>query len=109
MRRVYELSTLQVSVRIQAELLREANLASQNGKSARIVPAPTHADIANRISTNREAVTREINRLVEIGIIERRTDSLWVGDIERLAQMIHEATGELADDRWHMPIDFRKN
>ena len=109
MRRVYELSTLQVSVRIQAELLREANLASQNGKSARIVPAPTHADIANRISTNREAVTREIKRLIEIGIIKRSSDSLWVGDIEHLAQMIHEATGELVeDDRWHIPIDFRK-
>ena len=93
-RRVYELSTLHVKIRIQAELLRQANLASRDGKSARIVPVPRHVDIANRVSTQREAVSREFNRLMGIGIIERRGDSLLVGDIHRLAQMIHDATGE---------------
>ncbi len=38
--RVYEFSTLAVSNRIQAELLRLARLAEPGGKSARIAPAP---------------------------------------------------------------------
>ena len=93
-RRVYEVSTLHVNTRIQAELLRLASLAPREGKSARIVPLPTHAEIASRVSTHREAVTRELNRLAQIGLIERRSDALLVGDVDRLAQMVHEATGE---------------
>ena len=92
--RVYEFSTLAVKNRIQAELLRLANLTPREGKSARIVPAPTHVEIASRVSTHREAVTRELNRLCRIGIAERQCSALLVKDIERLAEMVHEATGE---------------
>jgi CRP-like cAMP-binding protein len=92
--RVYEFSTLAVNNRIQAEVLRLAHLVPREGKSARIIPAPTHVEIANRISTHREAVTRELNRLSRMGIIERRGDTLLVRDVNRLAAMVHEATGE---------------
>jgi len=92
--RVYEFSTLAVNNRIQAEVLRLAHLVPREGKSARIVPAPTHVEIANRISTHREAVTRELNRLSRVGIIERRGGELLVRDIDLLATMVHEATGE---------------
>jgi len=92
--RVYEFSTLAVNNRIQAELLRLASLGSKQGKVARIVPAPTHVEIASRISTHREAVTRELNRLSKIGIIERRGGTLLVKDVDRLAEMVHDATGE---------------
>ena len=92
--RVYEFSTLSVNNRIQAELLRLASLVPREGNSAHIVPAPTHVEIANRISTHREAVTRELNRLAQVGIIERRDRSLLVKDVDRLARMVHEATGE---------------
>jgi CRP/FNR family transcriptional regulator, cyclic AMP receptor protein len=92
--RVYEFSALAVNNRIQAELLRLAELAPREGKSARISAAPTHADIASRISTHREAVTREFNRLTRIGIIERQGSALLVKDVDRLAAMVHEVTGE---------------
>ena len=92
--RVYEFSTLAVNNRIQAELLRLTSLASKDGRSARIVPAPTHVEIASRVSTHREAVTRELNRLSRIGIIERRSGTLLVKDVDRLAEMVHDATGE---------------
>ena len=92
--RVYEFSTLAVNNRIQAELLRLANLASKDGKPTRIVPAPTHVEIASRVSTHREAVTRELSRLSRIGIIERKGAALIVKDIERLSEMVHDATGE---------------
>jgi CRP/FNR family transcriptional regulator, cyclic AMP receptor protein len=92
--RVYEFSTLAVSNRIQAELLRLARLAETDGKSARIAPVPTHTEIASRVSTHREAVTRELTRLSRIGLIERQRSALLVKDLERLAEMVHAATGE---------------
>ena len=92
--RVYEFSTLAVNNRIQAEILRLANLASRDGDGAHIVPAPTHQEIASHISTHREAVTRELNRLSKIGIVERHANTLLIVDPDRLALLVHEATGE---------------
>lgn len=92
--RVYEFSILAVKNRIQAELLRLASLGPRDGESARIVPAPTHVEIASRVSTHREAVTRELSRLARIGIIERRGGTLLVKNVEQLAEMVHKATGE---------------
>src|SRR5262249_49644647 len=92
--RVFEFSTLAVNNRIQAELLRLAGVGSRQGNSARIVPAPTHVEIASRVSTHREAVTRELNRLAKIGIIERRGGTLLIKDLAYWGQMVQDATGE---------------
>ena len=59
-----------------------------------MIPPPTHADIASRVSTHREAVTRELNRLSRIGMIERQPGILIVRDVERLAEVLDEMTGE---------------
>lgn len=91
--RVYEFSTLAVRYRIQAELLRLARLSAPEGKIARIVPAPTHAEIASRTSTHREAVTRELNRLAKMGILEQRNRDLWITDVDRLAGLVHDTAG----------------
>ena len=92
--RVYEFSALAVNNRIQAELLRLARMAPQDGNSARIGSAPTHSEIASRISTHREAVTREFGRLTRLGIIARQGSALIVKNVDRLADMVHEMTGE---------------
>lgn len=92
--RIYEFSALAVNNRIQAELLRLATLASHSGNTAEIDPAPIHADIASRMSTHREAVTRELSRLAKLGIIERRGRALVVLDLARLTSLVHEVTGE---------------
>ena len=92
--RVYEFSSLDVANRTRAELLRLALAGHRQGRSAKIAPAPTHAEIASRVSTHREAVTREINRLSKLGILERQGGALIVKDIERLEDMVHEASGE---------------
>ena len=50
---------------------------------------PTHADIASRISTHREAVTRELKNLEKLGVINWRPGNYVVHDItalEALAQ-----------------------
>ena len=95
--RVFEFSTLAVRHRIQAEILRLAQLSPRTGKVAHIVPAPTHAEMASRTSTHREAVTREINRLAKMGILEQRNRELWITDAERLAALVQDAAG---DEPW---------
>lgn len=92
--RIYEFSTLAVSNRIHAELLRLARLpgATEDGRPAAL--SPTHAEIASRTSTHREAVSRELSRLARAGIIERRGKYLYVKDLSRLARLVHDATGE---------------
>jgi CRP-like cAMP-binding protein len=87
--RIYEFTTLGVHHRIHAELLRLAKTHMTGPTVANIYPAPTHADIANQVSTHREAVSREFSRLNGEGLIERRGRNLIVHDVPRLEQMIN--------------------
>jgi CRP-like cAMP-binding protein len=88
--RVVEFSTLAVRNRIHAELLRLGREYMATENSALIVPSPTHVEIANRISTHREAVSRELSDLTRSGIVERRDGGLFIPDIDRLAQLLRE-------------------
>jgi CRP/FNR family cyclic AMP-dependent transcriptional regulator len=92
--RIYEFSALAVNNRIQAELLRLASLATREGGKPSIDPAPTHAELASRVSTHREAVTRELNRLARLRIVEKQGRALLIKDLDRLTKMVQEATGE---------------
>lgn len=91
--RVFEFSTLAVRNRVHAELLRLARGAAAGGNTAVIRPAPTHADMASRISTGRETVTRELGQLAREGLIERQGASLVVHDVARLERMVHDVIG----------------
>lgn len=91
--RVVEFSTLGVNNRIHAELLRLANEYPARDGRVEITSPPTHADIANRVSTRREAVTKELSRLADAGLVERQGKSLVVRDVERLRTMIEEVKG----------------
>jgi CRP/FNR family transcriptional regulator, cyclic AMP receptor protein len=90
--RVVEISTLAVRNRVQAELVRLAR--DHGGHDAVISPAPTHAEIASRISTHREAVTRELSRLEDLGLIAREGRTLRVTNLPRLTAMVEDATPE---------------
>lgn len=92
--RVVEFSTLAVKNRIHAELLRLARADTDDAESAVIAPAPTHAEIASRVSTHREAVTRELNRLAHEGLLERRSGRLVIHDVGRLETLVKEVTGD---------------
>lgn len=92
--RVVEFSVLAVRNRIHAELLRLARNQRYDGDTAIITPVPTHADIASRVSTHREAVTRELNALARDGLIERRNGSLVIADVARLAQLVETGLDE---------------
>jgi CRP-like cAMP-binding protein len=92
--RVFEFSTLAVNNRIHAELLRLARLQDAAGNTAVITPAPTHAELASRISTHREAVTRELNALARSGLVTRQGRSLRIADVAGLARMVELVLGE---------------
>jgi CRP-like cAMP-binding protein len=91
--RVIDLSTLGVQNRIYAELLRLARETGAAGNTVRIDPAPKHADIASRVSTYREQVTRELSALVKIGILERGDRALVIRDVAALERLVEEVRG----------------
>jgi len=92
--RVFEFSTLAVNNRIHAELLRLARDHANGKNEAAITPAPTHAEIASRVSTSREAVTRELNTLARNGLVEQHGRELRVLDLDQLSHMVEEVLGE---------------
>ena len=92
--RVLEFSTLVVRNRIHSELLRLAVEAGQKDGQALLSPAPSLSDIANRVSTHREAVSRELSRLGSIDLLCREGGDLRVTDVARLAKLVREAKGE---------------
>src|SRR5262245_46039430 len=92
--RVLEFSTLVVQNRIHAELLRLAAEAGQQSGQVLLSPAPSLSDIADRISTHREAVSRELSRLGAVGLLRREGGDLRVTDLARLERLVREAKGE---------------
>jgi CRP-like cAMP-binding protein len=103
--RVYELSTLGVQQRLCAELLRQALVAEAaraTEAAARAGPGPgtdrvvlrelpSHKELAARIATSREQVTRELGDLVRQGVLSHEGEHLVVADVRRLTERI-EAT-----------------
>ena len=89
--RVVEFSTLGVRNRIHAELLRLARAGRIVDGTGRISPPPTHAEIAARISTHREAVTRELKVLERSDLLERTRGAYVVKDISELERMVDDA------------------
>jgi CRP-like cAMP-binding protein len=92
--RVVEFSTLGVRDRIRVELLRLARKSSPGQNTAVIFPVPTHTEIANRISTHREAVTRELGNLCRAGLLERHKGSLVIRDVDKLSTIVSDVLGE---------------
>jgi CRP-like cAMP-binding protein len=88
--RVFDFSTLGVQNRVHAELLRLARQAGVQGNTARIDPAPKHSDIASKVSTYREQVTRELSAMVKQGLLQRSDRALVIPDIDRLERIVAE-------------------
>lgn len=78
--RVVEFSTLTVTNRIHAEIIRiaRARPASERQGSILIACPPTHESIARRIGTQREAVTKELSRLRRKGLLCTEPGGGWL-------------------------------
>lgn len=84
--RVFELSALNVQARLHCELIRLAR-----SPDAASDLAPTHAELANRIGTHREAVTRELNALAARNVIRSGRRRLEFLDLDGLEQEVRSS------------------
>jgi hypothetical protein len=85
--RVFEVSTLVVRKRLILELLRRAEEIEPIDGEISINPAPTHFELAAKISTHREAVSREMSTLAKRGLIEKLGSRLMLHDVEALEML----------------------
>jgi CRP-like cAMP-binding protein len=94
--RVFEMSALSVRARLHCELMRVARSRADGTE-----PAPTHAELANRIGTHREAVTRELGILADLKIIRggrRRLEFLDIAGLEDLVAT--SVLGPVGEQGW---------
>ncbi|MGH8705383.1 MAG: Crp/Fnr family transcriptional regulator, partial [Burkholderiales bacterium] len=103
--RLLDLGAQRVQCRVWVELLRLARLAGVEANVSRIERAPTHSDIASRVGTAREEVTRELSRLARQGLLERAGRALLLRDVAGLERLVadsgaeqHPAAGMPADE-----------
>jgi CRP/FNR family transcriptional regulator, cyclic AMP receptor protein len=84
--RTNEHANLDVRHRLCSELLR----LSRETTEGRLVvsPPPTHAELASRISTHREAVTKFLNGLERGGLISRTHGAIVLTDAEGLRRVV---------------------
>jgi CRP-like cAMP-binding protein len=82
--KMLERSTLSAAGRVHAELLRLARL----GDGRTVKPMPVLSELAVRVQSSRETVSRTINALERRGIIRRESDALVIVAPRRLEEMI---------------------
>ena len=93
--RIFELNALAVRSRLHCELLRLSLDAGVEQNGAVVQPAPTHAQLAARIGTHREAVTRELQYLQKQGIAVQQGRELRISDVAELAEIVRAAAGDV--------------
>lgn len=85
--RIFEFSTLAVRYRVCAELMRMVDLEQVANDTYAIEPAPSHYQIATRLSTHREAVTRELSSLAQQGIVDVGRQKIHILSVSQLAKL----------------------
>jgi CRP-like cAMP-binding protein len=95
--RLFELATLNVNNRLHFELLRLGLLAGVTDNRAAIFPAPTHGELANRIGTSRELITRELRDLAQRGVIVQDGRRLELVDVDALSKIVQRLSGQFID------------
>ena len=88
--RLSEHSFLQTRHRLYCELLRMSRPRAINREQRAISPPPTQKDLAARIGSRREVVSREIANLKREGLVDRTAGALVIADVPRLNAMISE-------------------
>jgi CRP-like cAMP-binding protein len=91
--KVFELNALRVPSRLHCELLRLCGAHTDDLNQVVIEQSPTHAQLAARIGTHREAVTREMRFLFEQGILRQEKRRLTILDLAALAKLVRLAAG----------------
>jgi len=92
--RLGEQSFLQAKHRLYAELLRLSKPRLGHEGQRSVSPPPTQKELAERIGTRREVVSRELNSLQKQGIFEKTRGALVLKDVADLQSRISSAWDE---------------
>jgi CRP/FNR family transcriptional regulator, cyclic AMP receptor protein len=84
--RTNEQVNLGMHERLCAELLRLSRAAADGRRV--VSPPPTHAELAARISSHREAVTKALNALEREGAVARTRGAIVLTNVERLRRAV---------------------
>ena len=91
--RWFELNALQVRSRLHCEL---ARMSGQANSPVTLDPAPSHSELAARIGTHREAISREMSYLSSQGMVEQVSQRrLTIHDPAGMRKLAEIATGGL--------------
>lgn len=94
--RVYEFAALGVASRIHKRVFELIQEAAGGKNSVTLTDFPKHLDIASRVTTTREAVTRELSRLSNLGLLKKTTEGIFVPDVSKFKEILHDHQGELS-------------
>ncbi len=92
--RLSEYSFLQAKYRLYAELLRLSRPRPGHSDQRSISPPPIQREIADRIASRREVVSREMKSLERDGCLEKTRGALILTDIDELNRRISEGWNE---------------
>lgn len=88
-----ELATLPVAARLISELLRISTTGTRTGDRCSIAAIPTHTELAARIGTHREAVTRELRALAREGLVVQSGRHLELVSVQALKDLLNKLSG----------------
>ena len=88
--RLAEHSFLQAKHRLYSELLRLSRPRAANPEHRIVSPPPTQRELAERIGTRREVVSRELNQLERDGYIEKARGGIIITNVSELQRRISE-------------------
>lgn len=83
-----ELATLSVCARLHMEIMRLSAGSGQDMDACDIADFPTHTELAARIGSHREAVTRELRQLSKEGIVSQSGRKLTIHSLSRLRTLM---------------------
>jgi len=88
--RMTAVTTRNAEQRLIAELLRLAEDGGTGPDSAVIEPLPTQQELATLIFSQRESVGRDMSKLKDAGLIDRKGRSLQIRSLSRLRALLDE-------------------
>lgn len=94
MNRLYNSQLVSMKDRIVMEVLKEAHQQAPGSNVVELASPPTHAELARRAGTHREAVTKHIASLRQAGLLGGARRQIIIPDLAAL-----EATLESSDSR----------
>jgi len=95
--RTFEFATLSVHGRVLSEIIRFAKLDPNESSDSIIIQGfPTHEELAARIGTQREAVTRSLRILTKANVINQSRRKLEILSVNQLREHFIAEGGE-----WH--------